>query len=109
MQELAEFELISMEVGESAAIVQLGSREMALRRVAAVAVLECKSKKNSMPFKVALAPKEVQVIEEAVKEAPKKGEQESPAETFNRAKSFDDWEAQMMADLQNLAKKQTAT
>jgi len=102
-QELAEFELISMEVGESAAIVQLGSREMALR-----AVLECKSKKNSMPFKVALAPKEVEEPVSQVKETPKKGEQESPAETFNRAKSFDDWEAQMMADLQNLAKKQTA-
>eukprot|EP00913_Durusdinium_trenchii_P034694 g32456.t1 len=52
-QELADFELLSMEVGESAAIVQLGSREMALR-----AVLECKSRKNLMPFKVALAPKE---------------------------------------------------
>ncbi|CAL1171421.1 unnamed protein product [Cladocopium goreaui] len=67
-QELAEFELISMEVGESAAIVQLGSREMALR-----AVLECKSKKNSMPFKVALAPKEVEEPVSQVKETPKKG------------------------------------
>lgn len=102
-EELAEFDLISMEIGESAAIVQLGSREMALR-----AVLECESRKK--PFKVALAPKEV--VEEAVKsqvrEAPKTGEPETPTETFNRAKSFDDWEAQMMADLQNLAKKQAA-
>eukprot|EP00931_Biecheleriopsis_adriatica_P063874 TRINITY_DN38761_c0_g1_i1.p1 TRINITY_DN38761_c0_g1~~TRINITY_DN38761_c0_g1_i1.p1 ORF type:complete len:306 (+),score=88.92 TRINITY_DN38761_c0_g1_i1:60-977(+) len=120
-KELVDFELVSMEIGESSAIVQLSSREMALR-----AVLECKARKHQMPFKVAMAPQKKDDGKEPaaskpsipVKEAPK-AEQPggSPFSAsndadrtpqFGKSASFDDWEAQMMADLQNLAKKQQA-
>ncbi|CAJ1396390.1 unnamed protein product [Effrenium voratum] len=97
-QELSDFDLKSMEVGVSSAIVQMGSRESALR-----AVLECRSRKN-LSFKVAMAPKE----EKEATEKPKVARKPS-GESLGRSQSFDDWEEQMMADMRNLIKKKTAT
>ncbi|CAE8619172.1 unnamed protein product [Polarella glacialis] len=49
-KELATFEVKSMEIGESSAVVQLASREDALG-----AVLYCRERRHQMPFRVTMA------------------------------------------------------
>lgn len=117
-KELQPFNLKTIGIVESTAIVQLGSREDALK-----AVLHAREQKNKLPFKVSLAtskttPKEAPPPTPV--EPPKKrtegNTQGPPAATAVAGKpaapaasSFDDWEAKMLAEMQSLAAKQRST
>uniref|UniRef100_A0A7S4VZG6 J domain-containing protein n=1 Tax=Alexandrium monilatum TaxID=311494 RepID=A0A7S4VZG6_9DINO len=110
---LAGFHIRSIELTESGALVQMGSREDALR-----AVLQCRERKHQLPFRVALA--------SAARRSPARGapvrqdsglssEREEPAAPQApagspckpaRTPSFDDWEASMLSSLQGLAQAQ---
>lgn len=110
-KELAEFGPKTVALGESSATVQLESRETALR-----AVLECRARKSQMPFRVALASNKTEAGDKGGTPTPSKpgtsatkpkADVEGGAEFgAKKSASFDEWEAQMMADLQNLAAKQ---
>jgi len=109
---LAGFDIRSIDVDESGATVQLGSREDALR-----AVLRCRERKHQLPFRVALASLAAKGAaaptagpgywepEPTPGPAPKAGgagpKQAAPAST-----SFADWESQMLDGLRDLAKAQ---
>lgn len=100
---LKDFDLLSIEVAESGGIAQLRSREEALR-----AILECRARKHQLPFRLALAAgKRTDVAEES---QPKRTEPERDVKTTEAkaTNGFDDWEAQMLAGLQGLVKKQQA-
>jgi curved DNA-binding protein CbpA len=103
-QGLKEFDVTSLEVSEAGGIAQLSSREEALR-----AILECRARKHQLPFRVALATgKKAEAGETPTAAAqPKRTEQAKDAKPSSGG--FDDWEAQMLAGLQGLAKKQQAT
>eukprot|EP00930_Biecheleria_cincta_P087651 TRINITY_DN76883_c0_g1_i1.p1 TRINITY_DN76883_c0_g1~~TRINITY_DN76883_c0_g1_i1.p1 ORF type:complete len:299 (-),score=61.99 TRINITY_DN76883_c0_g1_i1:115-1011(-) len=109
-KELEEFGPKTVTLGESSATVQLESRETAIR-----AVLECRARKSQMPFRVALASKgeagekgATPAFSKPVTSATKTKCDGARGADFgtNKSASFEDWEAQMMADLQHLAAKQ---
>lgn len=105
---LKDFDVLSIEVSESGGIAQLSSREEALR-----AILECRARKHQLTFRVALATaKKSDATEEShASSLPKRAEpkQEAKATETKASSGFDDWEAQMLAGLQGLVKKQQAT
>jgi len=102
---LKDFDLLSIEVSESGGIAQLGSREEALR-----AILECRARKHQLPFRVALvAARKADDAEDSLASSlPKRTapEREAKATEAKASSGFDDWEAQMLAGLQGLVKKQ---
>jgi len=105
LKALDEFGVLQIEVSEEGAMAQLGSREDALR-----AVLECRQRKHQLSFRVALA--SAKKAESARDTAPPAAFKPDPLRQA-KAKaaepcSFLDFEAQMFADLQNLAKQKQA-
>jgi hypothetical protein len=100
---LQDFDVLQIDVSEDGAVVQLGSREDAVR-----AVLECRQRKHQLPFRAALATKKSQTADEntagSKKSEPQKSQSAPKVATSGK---FDDWEAKMFADLQNLAKAQS--
>jgi curved DNA-binding protein CbpA len=99
---LHEFDVVNIELSESGGVAQLRTREDALR-----AVLECRQRKHQIPFRVALATTS-KASDDAGKDskAPSMKRTHTAPAVVTKGASFDDFEAKMFADLQNLAKKQ---
>lgn len=99
---LQEFDLLNMELSVEGGVAQLGSREEALR-----AILECRQRKHQLAFRVALlSAKKADAPEPTTGKRPNNSKQ--AAAPAPAAKGFGDWEAEMFAGLQNLAKQQKA-
>mmetsp|Transcript_39876 Transcript_39876/g.70133 ORF Transcript_39876/g.70133 Transcript_39876/m.70133 type:complete len:316 (-) Transcript_39876:101-1048(-) len=119
---LKAFEVRSIEMAESGAVVMLGSREDALR-----AVLHCRERKHQLPFRLALA-----AAKKTTATDHEAGNPEKPASAAKPAASaeppprqqkasaggrgavpapsgFGDWEAQMLSGLAGLAAAQRAS
>lgn len=104
---LREHDVLTIELSAEGGVAQFGSREDALR-----AVVDCRQRKHQLPFRVALMSVKKAEAADADPAAAKRpdpvGKKPDPAPKPASGGSFADFEAQMMADLLNLASKQQA-
>eukprot|EP00929_Paragymnodinium_shiwhaense_P044125 TRINITY_DN22636_c0_g1_i1.p1 TRINITY_DN22636_c0_g1~~TRINITY_DN22636_c0_g1_i1.p1 ORF type:complete len:317 (+),score=109.75 TRINITY_DN22636_c0_g1_i1:72-1022(+) len=99
---LSEFNILSVEMDEGCAVIQVASREEAIR-----AVLECRARRQQMPFRVGMAklPASQQAAAPEQPEKKVKKKQEKPAGAGGGA-AFGKFEADILGDLAGLVAAQ---